>query len=657
MQKVTWMVPVGLLLASVAVPVSGFGQQGADPAEQYYDCIRLNEMRMLNAMVNTKGVKIKDKHAATPLHYAAAYGSLEAFRTILSAGPDVNAQNDFGATPLMWAITEPEKVRLLVAAGADVNAKSKMGRTALYLAAANDGSAATVRLLLDHGAKVQPDVLVAAAFANDLASIRLLLERGAPMNEKDRLGRSPLMLAAGNGNLRAVELLLAKGADVNAVSPEKSETVKNGAIALGNLTALMLAAATGGPEVTKALLDAGAKVNVQDVRRMTPLMFAVATDHADPRTVRLLLQKGADVDVKDNTGLTAAGWAKKYNSPAILREFGLPRQKGRDGDQAARVIIPASILGKLDPKPAAARSIALLQQASGSFFKEGGCGSCHAQNLTAMAVNAAVAHQIPVNAEAKAAESKGAQLAFAGFVQPLLQRGDPPVVDILLYAGFQMASDNVAPDQTTDAMVHNIVAQQHAAGNWREGGLARPPMGDGDFSRTAMAIRVLQVYGPAGRKAELQQRIQRAARWLAAATPKTTEDLNMQLLGLKWAGAVRRGTDGGVRRILQLQREDGGWGQTPDLASDAYATGQALFTLHELGVPAKDASYRHGVQYLLQTQAEDGSWFVKSRVAKIQPYFNTSFPYCDDQWISASATGWAAMALSYASGPQQMARR
>ena len=133
----------------------GFGQQGADPAEQYYDCIRLNEMRMLNAMVNTKGVKIKDKHAATPLHYAAAYGSLEAFRAILSAGPDVNAQNDFGATPLMWAITEPEKVRLLVAAGADVNAKSKMGRTALYLAAANDGSAATVRLLLDHGAKVE----------------------------------------------------------------------------------------------------------------------------------------------------------------------------------------------------------------------------------------------------------------------------------------------------------------------------------------------------------------------------------------------------------------------------------------------------------------------------------------------------------------------
>jgi ankyrin repeat protein len=644
-----------MLAALVALPVSGFGQ-GADPAEQYYDCIRLNDLRMVNAMVNTKGVKIKDKHAATPLHYAAAYGSLEAFRTILSAGADVNAQNDFGATPLMWAITEPEKVRLLVAAGADINATSKMGRTALYLAAANDGSASSVRLLLDHGAKPEADTLVAAAWANDLASMRVLLEKGAPVNAMDRMGRTPLMLAAGNGNLKAVELLLAKGANVNAVSPEKSETVKNGAIALGNLTALMTAVPAGGPEVTKALLDAGAKVNAQDIRQMTPLMLAVATDHADPRTVRLLLQRGADIGIKDNTGLTAAGWAKRYNSPAILREFGLSRQKERESDQA-RVIIPSSILGKLEPKPAAARSIALLQKGSASFFKEGGCGSCHAQNLTAMAVNTAVAHQIPVNSEAKAAESKGAQLAFAGFVQPLLQRGDPPVVDVLLYAGFQMASDNVAPDQTTDAMVHNIVAQQHAAGNWHEGWVARPPMADGDFSRTAMAIRILQMYAPAGRKVEIQQRIQRAARWLAAATPKTTEDLNMQLLGLKWAGAVRRGTDGGVRRILQLQREDGGWGQTPDLPTDAYATGQALFTLHELGVPVKDASYRHGVQYLLQTQAEDGSWFVKSRVAKFQPYFNTSFPYCDDQWISASATGWAAIALSYASGPQQVARR
>ena len=137
--------------------------------------------------------------------------------------------------------------------------------------------------------------LIAAAAANDLASLRMLLDKGAAVEAKDEAGRTPLMWAAGNGNLKAVELLLARGADVNAVSLEQSETVKNGPVALGSLTALMMAAPVAGPEVVKALLDAGANVNAADVRKMTALMLAVATDHADPRTVRLLLQRGADI--------------------------------------------------------------------------------------------------------------------------------------------------------------------------------------------------------------------------------------------------------------------------------------------------------------------------------------------------------------------------
>jgi hypothetical protein len=386
---------------------------------------------------------------------------------------------------------------------------------------------------------------------------------------------------------------------------------------------------------------------------MTALMLAVATDRADPRTIRLLLQRGADTGIRDNTGATAAIWAKKYNNPAILREFGLPRQKSRE----ERVIIPASVLGKLDPQPAAARAVAVLQQTSGSFFKQGGCGSCHAQNLTSMAVNAAYANHIAVDMEAKSAEIMGAQLMLGSLQQPLLQRGDPPVVDILLYAGMQLASENVAPDATTDALVHNLAAQQRATGNWHVGWLGRPPMEDGDFSRTALGIRLLQAYGPAGRKAEFQKRTERAARWLAANPPKTTEDANMQLLGLKWAGVTRRDTEAALRRLIALQREDGGWGQTPDLPTDAYATGQALYTLHEFGEPVKSPAYRRGVQYLLQTQAEDGTWFVKSRAARIQPYFETSFPYGHDQWVSMSATSWAAMAISYASGPHPVAWR
>jgi len=53
------------------------------------------------------------------------------------------------------------------------------------------------------------------------------------------------------------------------------------------------------------------------------------------------------------------------------------------------------------------------------------------------------------------------------------------------------------------------------------------------------------------------------------------------------------------------------------------------------------------VEFLLRTQKEDGSWYVKSRAMKIQPYFQSGFPYDHDQWISATATAWASMALSF----------
>jgi hypothetical protein len=55
--------------------------------------------------------------------------------------------------------------------------------------------------------------------------------------------------------------------------------------------------------------------------------------------------------------------------------------------------------------------------------------------------------------------------------------------------------------------------------------------------------------------------------------------------------------------------------------------------------------YRRGVAFLLSTQHEDGSWYVRSRSIPFQPYFESGFPHGHDQWISISATNWAAMAL------------
>ena len=197
-------------------------------------------------------------------------------------------------------------------------------------------------------------------------------------------------------------------------------------------------------------------------------------------------------------------------------------------------------------------------------------------------------------------------------------------------------------------MIHNIVAQQQLNGCWHNDGVARPPMLDGDFTNTAIAIRSLSLYGPPGRKAEFASRIAKAAAWLRAGTPVTAEDYNMQMLGLKWAGADGKTLDRLAYRISSMQRPDGGWAQTPFLGSDAYATGQTLAGLREAGFGTGDPVYRKGVDFLLRTQMADGSWHVISRAPKFQPYFQSGFPYDHDQWISMAGTAWATMALAYA---------
>ena len=65
-------------------------------------------------------------------------------------------------------------------------------------------------------------------------------------------------------------------------------------------------------------------------------------------------------------------------------------------------------------------------------------------------------------------------------------------------------------------------------------------------------------------------------------------------------------------------------------------------------MPASDPVYRKGIDYLLRTQAADGTWHVKSRSIWLQPYFESGFPYGQDQFISTAGTAWASMALAAA---------
>jgi N-acyl-D-amino-acid deacylase len=81
------------------------------------------------------------------------------------------------------------------------------------------------------------------------------------------------------------------------------------------------------------------------------------------------------------------------------------------------------------------------------------------------------------------------------------------------------------------------------------------------------------------------------------------------------------------------------------LEGDAYATGPAIVTLREAGVPADHPAIQKGIAYLLKTQRPDGAWIVQTRAKPVQVFFDNGDPGGKSQFISYLATGWATLAL------------
>jgi hypothetical protein len=322
---------------------------------------------------------------------------------------------------------------------------------------------------------------------------------------------------------------------------------------------------------------------------------------------------------------------------------------------AAAVLLPVPVAAEDVTQEtlhnAIAKALVLLEDTSPTFIKKGGCNSCHNQMLASAAQAFARSRGVRIGETIAQLPPEVSEASTERYVEYSIAGGGG--INALGYDFLSHVLANRPADARMRAQVHFIKGMQEPAGYWSGGAGRRPPLAFDDFTPTALMVLAIDRYSAPADARDTAARIARARSWLLAAKPDRTQEHAFKVLGLAWAGADRATIQTGVSGLRALQTANGGWSQLPGLATDAYATGLALYAMHVGGVPSNDSAYQSGLKYLLSTQAADGTWHVRSRAIPFQPYFESGYPYGHDQWISAAGASYATLALAAAVEPSR----
>ena len=303
-----------------------------------------------------------DVRAAAPdgtsaLAICARFGPAAAVQRMLARGAAADRPDERGQPPLMWAASSGrvEAIRLLLKAGADANTVTKGGFTPLFFAIKSGVPEATQALLVagaraDYRGPENTSALQLALYQHNYGAAALLAQRGGDLAERDREGWQPLHRAAKAGETDLIALLLAKGADANALTgPSRIKWVTEANFGMPPppvppMPPLLIAAQNGNAAAMKQLIAAGADprfvaengtnfvlaaargvtpaalefaltiapdANVADSRGATPLHVLVGGGPKPELAAMLqvLAAHGARSDIKDKNGHTAADMA------------------------------------------------------------------------------------------------------------------------------------------------------------------------------------------------------------------------------------------------------------------------------------------------------------------------------------------------------------
>lgn len=276
-----------------------------------------NHKEVLKTLLKRQAIiDAKDDSGTTALMYACKFGNQDCFEELMKAGANINEKNNHNDPILLLAAESrnTEIVSALLKSNVDINAINNEQTTALYYACSY-GLTDIVREILNYN----PDLNIVS------------------------FGNTVFCVAAMNGYSDILELLMDKDADLGNSKqlivdvmkplttghPESCSTILNnkkyarmffafpGTPKLDDLTMLMWAARDGNIELAKNILDYDVNVNYQNSQGATALILATYNNHLD--IVKLLIEAGADVKLKDNFGMRAINYSTIHkDNPDLL---------------------------------------------------------------------------------------------------------------------------------------------------------------------------------------------------------------------------------------------------------------------------------------------------------------------------------------------------
>jgi hypothetical protein len=295
---------------------------------------------------------------------------------------------------------------------------------------------------------------------------------------------------------------------------------------------------------------------------------------------------------------------------SCLIAAGVATVAGQESAQKAKSK-PADVTAAIE------RGLGFLAKDALAWKKNHNCASCHHAALVIWSMHEAKerGHKVdePVLAELNkwVAESgdgktgvprpKGIPRALnAKAVWFALALGADPKPDAIAQKGLKLLWKTIAGDQIEN-------------GSWASWPETRPPIfGNSDESMTALATLAIL---PAAATDDSAKAVRdKGIQWLTGTkTDDDPQSVAMRLVLWKKLNRPAEEWQPLVRRIKERQNADGGWSQAKDMASDAWATGQALYALSHAGIKPNEPIFTRAHAFLIKTQRDDGSWPMTSR--------------------------------------------